>query len=179
MKSRLGKTRLPSSTIIWSPTSWPKPISRVRRHAEISRKGKSEKRRTLLIRKLAEASAIRAPQADTIAHEITASPHPYIIVCGDFNDTPISYTHRTIAQDLDDAFTQSGRGLGISYNQNRFYFRIDNILTSKNLRAYNCTVDRSIKESDHYPIWCYITKRYWKLILKHLILRKQCSKNVF
>ena len=93
-------------------------------------------------------------------HEITASPHPYIIVCGDFNDTPISYTHRTIAQDLDDAFTQSGRGLGISYNQNRFYFRIDNILTSKNLRAYNCTVDRSIKESDHYPIWCYITKRY-------------------
>ena len=52
----------------------------------------------LLIRKLAEASAIRAPQADTIAHEITASPHPCIIVCGDFNDTPISYTHRTIAQ---------------------------------------------------------------------------------
>lgn len=96
-----------------------------------------------------------------------------------FQRYPISYTHRTIAQDLDDAFTQSGRGLGISYNQNRFYFRIDNILTSKNLRAYNCTVDRSIKESDHYPIWCYITKRYWKLILKHLILRKQCSKNVF
>lgn len=50
----------------------------------------------LLIRKLAEASAIRAPQADTIAHEITASPHPCIIVCGDFNDTPISYTHRTM-----------------------------------------------------------------------------------
>ncbi len=67
-------------------------------------------------------SAIRAPQADTIAHEIAASPHPYIIVCGDFNDTPISYTHRTIAQDLDDAFTQSGRGLGISYNQKQILF---------------------------------------------------------
>ncbi len=53
----------------------------------------------LLIRKLAEASAIRAPQADTIAHEITQRHrYPYIIVCGDFNDTPISYTHRTIAQ---------------------------------------------------------------------------------
>lgn len=113
----------------------------------------------LLIRKLAEASAIRAPQADAIAHEITTSPHPSIIVCGDFNDTPISYTHRTIAQDLDDAFTESGRGLGISYNQNKFYFRIDNILASKNLKAYNCTVDRSIKDSDHYPIWCYITKK--------------------
>lgn len=113
----------------------------------------------LLIRKLAEASVIRAPQADTIAGEIARSKHRYIIVCGDFNDTPISYSHRIIAQDLDDAFTESGRGLGVSYNQNKFYFRIDNILISENLRAYNCTVDRSIKESDHYPIWCYIAKR--------------------
>lgn len=113
----------------------------------------------LLIRKLAEASALRAPQADTIACEIARSPHPYIVVCGDFNDTPISYTHHTIAHRLNDAFTRSGRGLGISYNQNKFYFRIDNILVSKNLCTYNCTVDRRIKESDHYPIWCHVSKR--------------------
>lgn len=113
----------------------------------------------LLIRKLAEASAIRAPQADTIVREISSSRHPSVIVCGDFNDTPISYAHRVIAENLDDAFTQSGRGLGISYNQNKFYFRIDNILISKNLKSYNCTVDRSIKESDHYPIWCYISMK--------------------
>lgn len=113
----------------------------------------------LLIRKLAEASAIRAPQADAIAREIAASKHPYIIICGDFNDTPISYAHHTIGQGLDDAFTRSGCGLGISYNQNRFYFRIDHILTSKNLRAYNCTVDRSIKDSDHYPIKCTLKKK--------------------
>lgn len=112
----------------------------------------------LLIRKLAEASALRSPQADSIAREIASSPHPYIIVCGDFNDTPISYVHRVISRNLNDAFTQSGCGLGISYNQNKFYFRIDNILASKNLKSYNCTVDRSIKESDHYPIWCYFTK---------------------
>lgn len=113
----------------------------------------------LLIRKLAEASAIRAPQADSIARAIASNRHPYVIVCGDFNDTPVSYTHRVIAQGLNDAFTQSGRGLGISYNQNKFYFRIDNILTSKNLQTYNCIVDRSIKDSDHYPIWCYIAKK--------------------
>lgn len=113
----------------------------------------------LLIRKLAEASAIRAPQADSIARAITRSKHPYIVVCGDFNDTPISYAHRMIGQDLTDAFTQSGRGLGISYNQNKFYFRIDNILLSRNLQSYNCTVDRSIKESDHYPIWCYVARK--------------------
>lgn len=112
----------------------------------------------LLIGKLADASAIRAPQADTIAAEIARSRHPYLIVCGDFNDTPISYAHRVISQGLDDAFTQSGRGLGVSYNKNKFYFRIDNILVSKNLQAYNCTVDRSIRDSDHYPIWCYLKK---------------------
>lgn len=113
----------------------------------------------LLVNKLAEASAIRSRQADAIAREVAASRHPYVIVCGDFNDSPISYAHRVIAQDLDDAFTESGRGLGISYNQNKFYFRIDNILVSKNLKAYNCTVDRSIDSSDHFPIWCYIGKR--------------------
>lgn len=113
----------------------------------------------LLIRKLAEASAIRATQADTIAEIIKSSKLHYIIACGDFNDSPISYAHRIIAQNLNDAFTQSGQGFGISYNQNKFYFRIDNILISKNLQSYNCTVDNKIDVSDHYPIWCYISKK--------------------
>lgn len=106
----------------------------------------------LLLGKLAEASALRA---DAIARAVEQSKHPTVIVCGDFNDTPISYTHRVAGQGLNDAFTQSGQGLGISYNQNKFYFRIDHILTSKNLQTYNCTVDKSIKDSDHYPIWCH------------------------
>lgn len=112
-----------------------------------------------LIKKLAEASAIRSSQADSVAVAIANSKYPTIITCGDFNDTSISYTHRILTQQLDDAFTQSGRGLGISYNLNKFYFRIDNILISPNQKAYNCTVDRSIKDSDHYPIWCYIGKQ--------------------
>ena len=110
----------------------------------------------LLLGKLAEASAIRGPQADAVAEVIRTSPHSKVIVCGDFNDTPISYARRVIGQGMNDAFTQSGQGLGISYNRNRFYFRIDHILVSKNLRTYRCTVDRSIKDSDHYPIWCYV-----------------------
>ena len=113
----------------------------------------------LLVTKLGEAMVIRSAQADAVAKEIAASKHRTIIVCGDFNDSPISRTHRVLSRNLDDAFTKSGRGLGISYNKNKFYFRIDNILISKNLKSYNCTVDRSIKTSDHYPIWCYISPR--------------------
>lgn len=110
-----------------------------------------------LVRKFAEASEIRASQVDSVANVIASSKYPTIIACGDFNDVSISYTHRILTQQLEDAFTQSGRGLGISYNQNKFFFRIDNILFSPNLKAYNCTVDRSIKDSDHYPIWCYLS----------------------
>ncbi|MDR2859921.1 MAG: endonuclease, partial [Mediterranea sp.] len=113
----------------------------------------------LLIPKLAEASAIRAVQAQIVAGEINSSRHPYVMVCGDFNDTSISYTHRVISQNMYDAFTESGCGMGISYNMNRFYFRIDHILTGKNMKVYNCMVDRSIKDSDHYPVKCYIAKQ--------------------
>ncbi|MDR1003750.1 MAG: endonuclease/exonuclease/phosphatase family protein [Prevotellaceae bacterium] len=112
----------------------------------------------LLINKLAEASTIRAQQVDTLARKIADSTRSYIISCGDFNDTPISYTLHTLTGHLKDAFGQSGRGLGISFNQNKFYFRIDHILVSRNWKTYNCTVDNSIKESDHYPIWCYLKK---------------------
>ena len=122
-------------------------------------KDKVESGMRQLVGKLAEAAALRAPQADSIAREIERSPHRDIIVCGDFNDSPISYTHRVIGQELDDAFTHSGRGLGISYNQNKFYFRIDHILTSPSLEAFNCTVDRSIAASDHYPVTCRIARR--------------------
>ena len=113
----------------------------------------------LIISKLAEANAIRAKQAQFLAEQIDSLGSRRIIVCGDFNDTPISYTHRIISQNLDDAYIQSGNGLGISYNQNGFYFRIDNILISNNLQSYNCTVDNTIKDSDHYPIWCFIGKK--------------------
>lgn len=113
----------------------------------------------LLVGKLAEASAIRASQADSIAKFVANFKGDGVIVCGDFNDSPLSYTHRIIGKELDDAFVQSGNGLGISYNQNRFYFRIDHILLSRNLKPYLCTVDKTIKDSDHYPIWCFVAKK--------------------
>lgn len=107
--------------------------------------------------KLGPAFRIRAKQADILAGEISKMGDANILVCGDFNDTPVSYAHRRVQGPLKDAFAESGCGLGISYNQNFFFFRIDHILHAKNMRAYNCTVDRSIKKSDHYPVWCYIT----------------------
>lgn len=113
----------------------------------------------LLVKKPAEAYAIRAKQAKHLSGIMSQYEHRSLVVCGDFNDTPVSYTHRVLSKGLNDAFVKSGCGMGISYNQNGFYFRIDHILLSKNLKAINCTVDRSVKTSDHYPVWCYIDRR--------------------
>jgi endonuclease/exonuclease/phosphatase (EEP) superfamily protein YafD len=80
-------------------------------------------------------------------------------VCGDFNDTPISYARRTIAQGLTDCFQTTGRGLGLSYNQKGFYFRIDHVLCSPDLQPFNCQVDDEMDASDHYPVVCYLKMR--------------------
>jgi len=104
-------------------------------------------------RKLGSAFYIRAEQADIVADEIQKIKGNYIIVCGDFNDTPISYAYHTVRGDLKDAFEETGNGMGITYNQNNFRFRIDHILHSSNIKAYNATIDK-IPYSDHYPIWC-------------------------
>ena len=106
--------------------------------------------------KLGQAFRVRAKQAEAIASEIQKANGYYTIVCGDFNDTPISYARRTIQGSLDDAYVKSGFGMGISYNQNFFLFRIDHILHSSSMEAYNCRVDTRVKMSDHYPIYCYL-----------------------
>ncbi len=106
--------------------------------------------------KLGQAFRIRAKQAETIADEIRKVNGYYTIVCGDFNDTPISYALRTIQGPLADAYAESGFGMGISYNQNFFLFRIDHILHSPSMDAYNCRVDTRVNLSDHYPIYCYL-----------------------
>lgn len=112
----------------------------------------------LLMKKLPLANRLRGPQADSVSKLIRQRRYHGVWVCGDFNDSPVSYTHRVIADDLVDAFVESGQGIGVSYNQKGFPFRIDNILVTKEWRTYKCTVDNSIKTSDHYPIWCYLKR---------------------
>ena len=112
-----------------------------------------------LVKKLRDASVKRAEQADIILADVCQETSPYIIVCGDYNDSPISYTRRQLTAKLDDAFIGSGNGPGISYNRNKMYYRIDHILHSSAFESYACKVDHTVKISDHYPISCYLEKR--------------------
>lgn len=124
-------------------------------------KGRKENSRSgskHLLKKLAQAAVVRGPQADSVAQAIRRSGQKYVVACGDFNDSPVSYAHRAIGEGLDDAFAEAGWGLGTTYNQSYMYFRIDHILVSPTLRVVQCEVDRSIRLSDHYPMWCILEK---------------------
>lgn len=102
--------------------------------------------------KLTHAFTIREEQSDLINGQIKNLKTYGTIICGDFNDTPISYTYNRMKGDLVDSFVETGRGLGITYHENMFLFRIDYIFHSINMKAYNMKVGDQ-KHSDHYPVW--------------------------
>ena len=108
----------------------------------------------MLIEKLGKYAAKRAPEAEAVHNYIESHRQYPMIVCGDFNDNPISYSRRTIAQGLTDCFKETGCGIGLSYNQKGFFFRIDHIFCSDHFTPYNCEIDSKMDASDHYPIIC-------------------------
>ncbi len=105
--------------------------------------------------KLKLAYIKRANQADKVSASIHHSPHP-VIVCGDFNDTPVSYAYHTIRKGLDDAFIRTGSGLGNTY-LGRPSFRIDYILYSDEFKAIDFEKVEA-KLSDHFPIMSTLRK---------------------
>ena len=113
----------------------------------------------ILLVKLAEANAKRAGQIRAVRDYVKEHANYPVIVCGDFNDNPISYSRHTMGETLTDCFVATGRGIGLSYNQKAFSFRIDHIFCSKDIQPYNCEVDDKMDASDHYPLICWLKIR--------------------
>lgn len=112
-----------------------------------------------LISHLGEQTKKRAAEADAVARYISYHRGLPIIVCGDFNDSPLSYAHRTIGKGLIDCYVSTANGPGISYHKSGMYVRIDNIFCTDDFKPYACKVDNSISNSDHYPILCWLELR--------------------
>jgi endonuclease/exonuclease/phosphatase family metal-dependent hydrolase len=99
----------------------------------------------------------RASQAKAVKVQIDKSPYP-VIVTGDFNDTPVSYSYRKIRKGLFDAFVSSGYGAGFTYKGNYPPNRIDYILYDDALECRQFDILK-VKFSDHYPIVAYFRKK--------------------
>jgi endonuclease/exonuclease/phosphatase family metal-dependent hydrolase len=92
----------------------------------------------------------RAQQVDLITEHISTSPYP-IIVCGDFNDTPISYTYRKMKGNRNDSFIKAGSGMSSTYQSLWPAFRIDYVFADKELTVVDYKMAK-ICYSDHYPV---------------------------
>ena len=100
--------------------------------------------------RLKDAFIKRSRQVDIISEHIRNSPFP-VIVCGDFNDTPFSYTYTKMRGNFDDAFIEAGEWTGNTYRGKFPSFRIDFILYSDDFEALNFEVPE-LPLSDHYPL---------------------------
>jgi len=99
----------------------------------------------------------RASQAQSVKVMLGKSPYP-VIVAGDFNDTPVSYSYRKIRKGLNDSFVSSGYGAGFTYKGNYPPNRIDYILYDDALECRHFDILK-VKYSDHYPIVAYFRKK--------------------
>lgn len=100
--------------------------------------------------KLKQAFIYRGEQALDIEQQIAKSPYP-VIACGDFNDTPASFSYHTLSDNLQDAFLKAGWGIAPTYSGFPKIYRIDYIFADE---KFDISSYRTICEdhSDHYPV---------------------------
>lgn len=113
----------------------------------------------MLLDRISTANVIRATQTDSLYLALGHHENTRIVMCGDFNDTPISYTYQKLLKRLKNTFRESGIGVGRSFNEKGFFVRIDHIFVSHDWTSHKTCILSQIKLSDHYPIVTYLTKK--------------------
>jgi endonuclease/exonuclease/phosphatase family metal-dependent hydrolase len=103
-----------------------------------------------VLKKLKKGAIQRTSQIRALTENIKSCPYP-VIVTGDLNDTPYSYSYQTLREKLNNSFEKAGNGLGFSYN-GKLYLRIDQQFASPELNIKRFTTHNEIKYSDHFPL---------------------------
>lgn len=111
-----------------------------------------EKNTRDVVAHLIEANAKRGPQVDSVYKFVENLKGKLVVACGDFNETANGYAHYKLTKLLNDAYTRSANGWGFSYSRNKIHYRIDHILCSPSISAYDSFVDGTCTLSDHFPI---------------------------
>lgn len=128
----------------------PEDTQFLEKHEYILDKDREDKFRSIISR-LADNNCKRAVQADAVAEFLEGTPYT-VIVCGDFNDVPLSYTYNKIVKNLADTFSKCAQGFEYTYDTRYGLLRIDNIFVSPSVEVVSYEVDDEVKLSDHFPV---------------------------
>ena len=115
-----------------------------------SRAGLQQKAPNLL-RRFRNGAVARGAQVDTVLAHLARSPYP-VLLAGDLNDLPYSYTYDQLADRLQNAWATAGTGIGATYNGRRPALRIDQQFASPQWEVLGCQVHQEINWSDHFPL---------------------------
>jgi endonuclease/exonuclease/phosphatase family metal-dependent hydrolase len=115
---------------------------------------KNDKEQQHVIGRLKLAFEKRAIQVEKVMSVVNKSPYP-VLMCGDFNDTPVSYCYNLLTENLIDAFVESGSGIGTTYIGKIPSNRIDYICHSEDIESLDFKT-HDVSYSDHKPISCYL-----------------------
>jgi len=116
-----------------------------------SKAGLRSKGRGLLGR-FVRGAAARAWQADTLVARIGRSPYP-VLLAGDCNDLPYSYSYNRLAGSLQNAWATVGFGPGNTYHGRLPpLLRIDQQFAGPQWQVLAAQVHTEIPYSDHFPV---------------------------
>lgn len=104
-----------------------------------------------IVDRIANNSTIRVDHVDTLDMVVRNTPYEHVI-CGDFNDTPMSYVYGRLVESHSDAFVEVGKGYGYTFRPMYGTLRIDYVLYSKGIEATKYLADANAEFSDHLPV---------------------------
>ncbi len=117
----------------------------------MNRPSNRKKRIKSVTNKLGTGFRTHALQARAMRQLLDDSPGD-LVVLGDMNDTPGSFTYRTVCgDDLHDAWADVGFGPTYTFNAHHLYVKIDHILYRGDMKVLSCRRDKA-GDSDHYPM---------------------------
>ena len=103
-----------------------------------------------VVHTLKSNSRLRVPQVDEIRQIIDTTRYP-VILTGDFNDPPNTYTYRRLKGTLTDSFQAAGHGIGGTYRGLGGWLRIDYIFCSRSFEVVDLFMPADIV-SDHSAV---------------------------